>query len=105
MALNCYRLAVDKGFSLFAWYRIIKLSYKVGNPSLTVCGIKRVFDYALQMGAGFDVVPPWVEKVLGKLCAECGFRQVNSLIHEVFSHHKSISSTLTKLNSLEKYKN
>lgn len=96
-ALGAYFKAIGKGVSVYAWYKIAKLSCKVGNPDNAVGGIVKVFDIAKLNRVKIEVAPEWVDKILGRLCAECGFRQVNSLIQEKGSNHQALLSSMQKL--------
>lgn len=82
-AERAYRYVVEKGFSVFAWFRLMKIYARAGNPkAVLVC----MAEFAKQMendNIVFDSMPLWVEEILGKLCKGCGFKQVFSIALEV----------------------
>ena len=96
-AERAYRYVVEKGFSVFAWFRLMKIYAKAGNPkAVLVC----MAEFAKQMeneNIVFDSMPLWVEEILGKLCKGCGFKQVFSIGLEV-----GVKKTPALFNCIEK---
>lgn len=85
MAEKAYRYAVDSGFSLFAWYRLMKIYVLTGNPKAVLVCIIEVLKQLTETEYSIDVkgLPPWMEIVLAKMCSECGFKQLHSLSVEL----------------------
>lgn len=74
---------MEKGFSLFAWFRLMKIYTKAGNPkAVLVC----MAEFVKQMendNVVFESAPCWIEEILGKLCKGCGFKQIFSICEEI----------------------
>lgn len=83
LAERAYRYVVDKGFSLFAWYRLMKIYVKGGNPKAVLVCIMEVIKQLEQEKIVFDGIPGWVEEIIGKMCRGCGYKQVISLSNEL----------------------
>lgn len=83
LAERAYRYVVEKGFSLFAWYRLMKIYVKIGNPKAVLVCIMEMIKQLEQENIVFDGIPPWTEEILGKMCRDCGIKQILSLSHEI----------------------
>ena len=79
LAERAYRYVVDKGFSLFAWYRLMKVYVKGGNPKAVLVCIMEVIRQLESENIAFDTLPEWTEELLGELCRGCGVKQIVSL--------------------------
>ena len=83
LAERAYRYVVDKGFSIFAWHRLMKIYTKAGNPkAVLVCIVEMIQQMEIE-SVVFECLPPWIEVLLAKLCKGCGFKQISSLGEEV----------------------
>ena len=100
-ALRSYEHATQKGFSLFAWSRIINLNAKAGCPLSAIKGIAEVMRLIENQKVYFDKLPPWIGQVLARLCRECGVRQVLGLIKDHAGKFKVLEDTVNKLKSWE----
>ena len=82
-AERAYRYVVDKGFSIFAWHRLMKIYTKAGNPkAVLVCVVEMVKQMESE-NIAFETLPQWIEVLLAKLCKGCGFKQIYSLGEEI----------------------
>ena len=82
-AERAYRYVVDKGFSLFAWYRLMKIYTKAGNPkAVLICIVEMIKQMESELVV-FENLPQWIEVLLAKLCKGCGFKQIYSLGEEI----------------------
>jgi tetratricopeptide (TPR) repeat protein len=96
-ALRAYEYVTQKGFSLFAWSRIIHLTARAGCPANTIKAVVEVMKFVEMQKVFFDKIPPWIECVLARLCKECGVRQVISLIKEHPAKFKVLEEAVGKL--------
>lgn len=71
------------GFSLFAWYRLMKIYVKIGNPKAVLACFMEMIKQLEQENIIFNGTPPWAEEILGKLCRGCGIKQILSLCEEI----------------------
>lgn len=77
IAERAYRYSVDKGFSVFVWYRLMKLYTATCNPKAVLICIIEVLKHLTNEGILFSsVLPEWMEQVLCRICSGCGFRQL-----------------------------
>ena len=100
-AMRAYEYVTQKGFSLFAWSRIINLSARAGCPLNAIKGIAEVMRLIELQKVFFDKIPPWIERILARLCRECGVRQVLSLIKEHAAKFKVLEDAVNRLKSWE----
>jgi hypothetical protein len=82
-AERAYRYVVDKGFSLFSWYRLMVIYTKAGNPKAVLVCIVELLKQMENEDVFFESLPPWIDILLGKLCKGCGFKQIFSLGEEI----------------------
>ena len=99
LAERAYRYVVDKGFSVFAWFRLMKVYVKAGNPKAVLVCIIELIKQLENEKVYFDALPPWVDEILAKLCRGCGIKQIASLSEEV-----GISKVPAIFNAVEKLK-
>jgi hypothetical protein len=83
LAERAYRYVVEKGFSLYAWHRLMKIYSRAGNPKAVLVCIIEVIKQLEQEKIVFDGVPSWIEDVLCKTCSGCGHKQIISLGNEL----------------------
>lgn len=84
LAEKAYRNAVEKGFSLFTWNRLLNIYHQTFNPKACLVCIAEIFDQADDEGIEhFDKLPFWIESVLFKLIAANGQRQVIKLAKDM----------------------
>ena len=83
LAERAYRYVVDKGFSLFAWYRLMRVYVKGGNPKAVLVCIMEVVKQLETESIAFDALPEWAEELLGEMCRGCGIKQIVSLCTEL----------------------
>lgn len=83
LAERAYRYVVDKGFSLYAWYRLMKIYAKGGNPKAVLVCTMEVIKQLEQEKIVFDGIPGWIEEILCKMCRGCGYKQIVSLSLEL----------------------
>ena len=73
LAEKAYRSAIEKGFSLFTWNRLLNIYCETFNPKACLVCIAEVFDQAEDDGIEhFEKLPGWVEEVLHQLIATNG---------------------------------
>ena len=73
IAERAYRYAVDKGFSLFGWYRLMKLYVSSSNPKACLVCIIEVVKYYKEHKVVFKKeLPDWIENILSAMCSGCG---------------------------------
>lgn len=83
LAERAYRYVVEKGFSLFAWFRLMKIYAKAGNPKAVLVCMAEFIRQMENDNVVFENVPCWIEEILGKLCKGCGFKQIFSISEEI----------------------
>ncbi|CAG9335845.1 BUD7_1 [Blepharisma stoltei] len=85
LAEKAYRYAVDSGFSMFAWHRLMKIYVRSGNPKAVLVCMVEVLKQLGESEYEIDMrnLPPWMEVVLAEMCSECGFKQLHSIAVEL----------------------
>ena len=76
LAERAFRYVVDKGFSLFSWFHLMKVYVKAGNPKAVIVCMMEVIKQLEQEKVVFDAVPGWIEEILGAMCRGCGYKQI-----------------------------
>lgn len=75
LAEKAFRCAVERGFSLYTWYRLLNIYQQTYNPKACLVCIAEVFDQADDDGIeNFSKIPAWIESVLFKLVSTNGLR-------------------------------
>lgn len=99
LAERAYRYSNEKGFSLFSWYRLMKVYCKTCNPRAALVCIIEVIKELRAMDIEFnEALPEWIEEVLCKLCSGCGLRQLEATALELkCKRFPCIVNTLAKL--------
>ncbi|OMJ81867.1 hypothetical protein SteCoe_17568 [Stentor coeruleus] len=98
LAERAYRYVVDKGFSLYAWYRLMKIYAKGGNPKAVLVCIMEIIKQLEQEKIVFDGLPGWIEEILCKMCGGCGYKQIVSLSLELnISRFPALEKMIEKL--------
>lgn len=84
LAERAYRYSNEKGFSLFSWYRLMKVYCKTCNPRAALVCIIEVVKELKAVGVEFnETLPEWIEEILCKLCSGCGLRQLEATALEL----------------------
>lgn len=84
LAEKAYRNAVEKGFSLFTWYRLLNIYCDTMNSKACLVCIAEIFDQAEDDGIKhFNKLPSWIENVLYKLVAQHGLKAIVKLVKEM----------------------
>ena len=73
LAEKAFRTAIDKGFSLYAWYRMLLIYAETYNPKACLVCMAEILDQAEMDGIlHFSKLPFWMEEVLNELVAVNG---------------------------------
>jgi hypothetical protein len=102
LAERAYRYVVDKGFSLFAWYRLMKIYVKGGNPKAVIVCVTEVISQLEQEKILFNELPSWMDEVLAEMCKGCGYRQLISICEELKT--KKFPALIKSLDRLKYWK-
>jgi hypothetical protein len=99
LAERAYRYVVDKGFSLYAWARLMKVYVRAGNPKAVLVCIMEVIKQLEHEKVFFEYLPAWTDEILAKMCRGCGIKQILSIAEEV-----GVRRFPAILNAIEKLK-
>lgn len=83
-AEKAYRTAIENGFSLYAWYRLLKIYAETYNPKACLVWMAEILDQAEYDGiTHFPKLPHWMEDTLYELISVNGMQQMKHLIQEM----------------------
>lgn len=84
LAERAYRNGIEKGFSLFAWSRLLKIYAETYNPKACLVCMAEVLDQSEEDGVDvFYRFPSWIEDVLHDLIAGNGLQTIVRLVKEM----------------------
>lgn len=84
LAERAYRNGIEKGFSLFAWSRLLKIYADTYNPKACLVCMAEILDQAEEDGiAHYYRFPAWIEEVLHGLIASNGIKTIIRLVKEM----------------------
>lgn len=84
LAEKAYRTAIENGFSLFAWYRLLKIYASTYNPKACLVCMAEVLDQAEYDGiTHFPKLPYWMEDTLFELISVNGMQRMKQLVQEM----------------------
>jgi len=98
LAEKAYRNAIERGFSLFAWYRLLNIYSETYNPKACLVCVAEVLDQADDDGiVKFVKMPYWMESVIYHLVAVNGLSSIVKLTKEMeLEDCKSLTNSLVK---------
>jgi hypothetical protein len=84
LAERAYRNGIEKGFSLYAWSRLLKIYAETYNPKACLVCMAEILDQAEEDGIDtFIRFPSWIEDTLHGLIAANGLKTIVRLIKEM----------------------
>jgi hypothetical protein len=84
LAERAYRNGIDKGFSLFAWSRLLKIYADTYNPKACLVCMAEILDQSEEDGIQvYNKFPAWIEEVLHSLIASNGIKTIIRLVKEM----------------------
>lgn len=84
LAERAYRNGIEKGFSLYAWSRLLKIYSETYNPKACLVCMAEILDQAEEDGIEiFIKFPSWIEEILHDLIANNGLKTILRLIKEM----------------------
>lgn len=78
MAERAYKRVAAKGFSAYAWWRLLEIYATANNVRAALICVSEVLDYFAET-LGLDdyvALPPWIEEPLFKLVAKNGLKEI-----------------------------
>ena len=99
LAERAYRYVVEKGFSLYAWYKLMKIYTKSCNPLAVLTCVIEVVKHLMKDGVALaGDLPEWIEVELSQICSGCGINQLCATANELgCSRYPCIARTIKKL--------
>src|SRR3569833_2374857 len=77
LAERAYRNGIEKGFSLYAWSRLLQIYTETSNPRACLVCMAEILDRAEEDGIdAFIKFPYWIEEVLHNMIANNGLKTV-----------------------------
>jgi hypothetical protein len=84
LAERAYRNGIEKGFSLFAWSRLLKIYADTYNPKACLVCMAEILDQAEEDGiTQYFRFPSWIEEALHGLIANNGIKTIIRLVKEM----------------------
>jgi hypothetical protein len=100
-AERAFRHCIDKGFSIYAWSRLLSLYVESKNPKAVFVCIAEIIDQMEIDGVSVKsakTMPRWVETAVAKICGIAGLPKLQQLVQELsLESYYCILSTLEKL--------
>lgn len=84
LAERAYRNGIEKGFSLFAWSRLLRIYADTYNPKACLVCMAEILDQAEEDGIQqYLKFPAWIEEILHGLIASNGIKTIIRLVKEM----------------------
>jgi hypothetical protein len=84
LAERAYRNGIEKGFSLYAWSRLLKIYSETYNPKACLVCMAEILDQAEEDGIDtYTKFPSWIEEILYDLIASNGLKTIIRLVKEM----------------------
>ena len=84
LAEKAYRNAIERGFSMFAWHRLLDIYCETLNPKACLVWVAEILDQADDDGIEkFAKLPYWIETVVYHLVAVNGLKAIVKLTKEM----------------------
>lgn len=84
LAERAYRNGIEKGFSLYAWSRLLKIYADTYNPKACLVCMAEILDQAEEDGIeSYNKFPAWLEETLHDLIASNGIKTIIRLVKEM----------------------
>jgi len=84
LAEKAYRNAIERGFSLYTWYRLLDIYSETYNPKACLVCVAEILDQADDDGIEkFTKLPYWIESVVYHLVAVNGLKAIVKLTKEM----------------------
>lgn len=100
-AERAYRHCIDKGFSMYAWSRLLQLYVESKNPKAVFVCLAEIADQMEIDGVNMKTaksLPRWMEVALAKTCGNCGMPRLKQLVQELtLESYGCIVATMEKL--------
>mmetsp|Transcript_32078 Transcript_32078/g.31385 ORF Transcript_32078/g.31385 Transcript_32078/m.31385 type:complete len:170 (+) Transcript_32078:1811-2320(+) len=103
LAERAYRNGIEKGFSLYAWSRLLKIYADTYNPKACLVCMAEILDQAEDDGVKvFLKFPSWIEDVLHSLIASNGMKTIVRLVKEMeLEDCKPLTDAIENAHTLE----
>jgi hypothetical protein len=98
LAEKAYRNAIERGFSLFTWYRLLEIYSETYNPKACLVCVAEILDQADDDGIEkFSKLPYWIESVVYHLIAINGLKAIVRLTKEMeLEDCRALTNSLVK---------
>lgn len=98
LAEKAYRNAIERGFSLFTWHRLLEIYSETYNPKACLVCVAEILDQADDDGIEkFSKLPSWIESVVYHLIAINGLKAIVKLTKEMeLEDCRSLTNSLVK---------
>ncbi len=84
LAERAYRNGIEKGFSLFAWSRLLRIYADTYNPKACLVCMAEILDQAEEDGIQqYLKFPAWIEEILHGLISSNGIKTIIRLVKEM----------------------
>ena len=84
LAERAYRNGIEKGYSLYAWSRLMRIYTDTYNPKACLVCMAEILDQAEEDGIEQYVrFPGWIENMLHELIANNGLKTITKLVKEM----------------------
>lgn len=84
LAERAFRNGIEKGFSLFAWSRLLKIYSDTCNPKACLVCMAEILDQAEEDGLQtYLKFPSWIEEALHGLISSNGIKTIIRLVKEM----------------------
>lgn len=98
LAEKAYRNAIERGFSMFTWHRLLEIYSETYNPKACLVCVAEILDQADDDGIDkFAKLPYWIESVVYHLVAVNGLKAIVKLTKEMeLEDCKALTNSLVK---------
>ena len=106
MAERAYKRVTAKGFSIYAWSRLLEIYSSANNIRATFACLVDILDYFIDtMGiSNFASLPCWIEEPFFRLVTKNGLKEVERLIkEEKMDRFKPINDLIIKIKTWKIY--
>lgn len=94
-AETAYRKAVERGFSLFAWRRLLAIYNEIENFKASLVCIAEILDELENEGVeNFVFLPKWIEDALLQIISKIGYKGLTNLLSELNLDDASINELI-----------
>lgn len=103
LAERAYRNGIEKGFSLFAWSRLLRIYADTYNPKACLVCMAEILDQAEEDGMEtYYKFPAWIEDILHGLIASNGIKTIVRLLKEMeLEDCKALTDAITNAYNLK----